>query len=45
MNWGAPGYLRVAQLSRAGIWLNLMAIILITLATWAVILPLLGLRL
>jgi sodium-dependent dicarboxylate transporter 2/3/5 len=36
------GYLRVRQMSKAGFWLNLVAIGLITLATWIVILPSLG---
>jgi solute carrier family 13 (sodium-dependent dicarboxylate transporter), member 2/3/5 len=36
------GYLRVRQMSRAGFWLNLVAIALITLATWIVILPSFG---
>ncbi|MCP3999804.1 MAG: SLC13/DASS family transporter [Gammaproteobacteria bacterium] len=37
------GYLRISQMSRAGFWLNLVAIALITLATWAIILPAMGL--
>ena len=37
------GYLSISQMSRAGFWLNLVAIVLITLATWAIILPAMGL--
>jgi sodium-dependent dicarboxylate transporter 2/3/5 len=36
------GYLHVTQMSRAGFWLNLVAVVLITLAAWLVIVPLLG---
>jgi sodium-dependent dicarboxylate transporter 2/3/5 len=38
------GYLRVAQMSRAGLWLNVVAIFLITFATWVIILPLAGIN-
>jgi sodium-dependent dicarboxylate transporter 2/3/5 len=36
------GYLSIRQMSRAGFWLNLVAIVLISLATWAIILPTMG---
>jgi sodium-dependent dicarboxylate transporter 2/3/5 len=36
------GYLTISQMTRAGFWLNLAAIALITLATWAIILPAMG---
>lgn len=39
------GYLQLSQMSRAGIWLNLVSIVLITLATWLLIIPLFGIRL
>ena len=39
------GYLSVGQMIRAGFWLNLAAIVLLTLATWGVILPVLGIDL
>jgi sodium-dependent dicarboxylate transporter 2/3/5 len=39
------GYLSINQMSRAGFWLNLTAIVLISLATWAIILPVMGLSL
>jgi sodium-dependent dicarboxylate transporter 2/3/5 len=38
------GYLHVTQMTRAGWWLNVVAILLITLATWAVIMPMLGIK-
>lgn len=36
------GYLRIAQMSRAGFWLNIAAIALITVAAYAILMPLLG---
>jgi sodium-dependent dicarboxylate transporter 2/3/5 len=39
------GRLSIAQMSRAGFILNFLAIILITLATYAILLPLLGINL
>jgi sodium-dependent dicarboxylate transporter 2/3/5 len=38
------GYLTISQMTRAGFWLNLAAIALITLATWAIILPAMGIE-
>jgi sodium-dependent dicarboxylate transporter 2/3/5 len=38
------GYLTVPQMSRAGIWLNLIGIALITALTYAVAMPVLGVR-
>jgi sodium-dependent dicarboxylate transporter 2/3/5 len=39
------GLLRIAQMSRAGIILNLLAIALITLAAYVMLVPLLGIEL
>jgi len=39
------GYLRIAQMSRAGFWLNIAAIGLITVAAYAILIPLLGMAL
>ncbi|MDP6615875.1 MAG: DASS family sodium-coupled anion symporter [Gammaproteobacteria bacterium] len=39
------GLLRIAQMSRAGIVLNLMAIVLITVAAYVILIPLLGIEL
>jgi sodium-dependent dicarboxylate transporter 2/3/5 len=39
------GYLRIAQMSRAGFWLNIAAIALITVAAYAILIPLLGVAL
>ena len=39
------GHVSIPQMSRAGFWLNLVAIILIPLMAWLVILPLLGVTL
>jgi sodium-dependent dicarboxylate transporter 2/3/5 len=36
------GYVSISQMSRAGLWLNLAAIVLISLATWSIILPAMG---
>ncbi len=38
------GYLRVAQMCRAGLWLNLAAITLITFAAYAILIPVLGIE-
>ena len=37
------GYVRVGQMTRAGFWLNLVAIIVISLGSWLIVLPALGL--
>jgi sodium-dependent dicarboxylate transporter 2/3/5 len=39
------GYLQIRQMSRAGLWLNLVAIGIISLATWLVIVPAFGITL
>ncbi|MGI9291443.1 MAG: SLC13 family permease [Gammaproteobacteria bacterium] len=39
------GYLRVSQMSRAGLWLNVIAIFLITTMAWLVMMPMLGISL
>jgi sodium-dependent dicarboxylate transporter 2/3/5 len=36
------GHVTIPQMSRAGFWLNLIAILVIPLMTWAVIMPVLG---
>jgi len=39
------GYLHMRQMSRAGLWLNLVAIGIISLATWLLIVPAFGITL
>jgi sodium-dependent dicarboxylate transporter 2/3/5 len=36
------GYVTIPQMSRAGLWLNLIGMVLITVLTYAVIIPVLG---
>ena len=36
------GYVRVSQMTRAGFWLNLLAIIVISFGSWLIVLPALG---
>jgi sodium-dependent dicarboxylate transporter 2/3/5 len=38
----ASGYVTIPQMSRAGVWLNLLGIVLITLLVYAVAIPMLG---
>ncbi len=38
------GLLRIPQMSRAGFWLNQLAVLLITGATYAILMPILGLE-
>ena len=39
------GLVRVAQMSRAGFWLNVIAIAVITLSAYAILMPVLGISL